>query len=239
MVAESGGTCTVVRAVDRRGDRQACWQLVEAGEVVIGDVRGDGSIVEGEVVRATVGLVRMAEPGAGCPAVPGRRGDRERYRLIVQLHGNEQGGKRLPVVVLDVVAVTMADQMADQIDEPVALQDMRRGKLVERIRMFIESQLGDPQLSPAAVAAAHHISLRYLHKLFEPEPCGVAGLIRQRRLERCRDDLLDPAQADRPVAGIAARWGFSSAAHFSRVFREAYGLPPAEFRRAYRLSEAS
>jgi RNA polymerase sigma-70 factor, ECF subfamily len=37
----------------------------------------------------------------------------------------------------------------------------------------------------------------------------------------------------RPVAGIAARWGFSSAAHFSRVFRDAYGMPPGEFRRAY------
>ena len=67
----------------------------------------------------------------------------------------------------------------------------------------------------------------------------MAGLIRQWRLERCRRDLLDPAQVDRPVAGIAARWGFSSAAHFSRVFREAYGLPPAAFRRVYRLGAAS
>jgi AraC-like DNA-binding protein len=108
-----------------------------------------------------------------------------------------------------------------------------RQALRARIDAFIESHLGDPALTPAAVAAAHHISLRYLHKLFEPH--GVAGWIRQRRLERCRDDLLDLAQADRPVAGIAARWGFSSAAHFSRVFREAYGLPPAEFRRTRRL----
>jgi transcriptional regulator GlxA family with amidase domain len=89
-------------------------------------------------------------------------------------------------------------------------------------------------VTPRTVAVAHHITLRYLHKLFEPGPHGVAGMIRQRRLERCRRDLLDLAQADRPVAGIATRWGFSSAAHFSRVFREAYGLPPAEFRRTHR-----
>jgi AraC-like DNA-binding protein len=110
-----------------------------------------------------------------------------------------------------------------------------RQALRTRIHAFIESHLADPELTPAAVAAAHYISLRYLHKLFAPEPHGVAGWIRHRRLERCRDDLLDPAQADRPVAGVAARWGFSSAAHFSRVFREAYGLPPAEFRRTRRL----
>jgi AraC-like DNA-binding protein len=115
----------------------------------------------------------------------------------------------------------------------------RRRDLLRRIHAFIESHLGDPRLSPATVAAAHHISLRYLHKLFEPGAHGVAGVIRQRRLEGCRDDLLDPAQVDLPVARIAARWGFASAAHFSRVFREAYGLPPAEFRRAYRLRAAS
>ncbi len=41
-----------------------------------------------------------------------------------------------------------------------------------------------PQLSPAAVAAAHHISLRSLHQLFHDEGLTVAGWIRQRRLER-------------------------------------------------------
>jgi AraC-like DNA-binding protein len=232
MVAERGGTRTVVRAVHRRDERQTCRRQVEERELRTEDVWGAGPAVEGEVVRATVGLVRVAEEHAGRLAGPERQAERERYRLIVQVHGTDE---QLPAVVLDVVTVTLADRM----DEPVVAPDVRRGNLAERVHAFIESHLGEPELTPAAVAAAHHISLRYLHKLFEPEPHGVAGWIRQRRLERCRDDLLDPAQADRPVAGIAARWGFSSAAHFSRVFREAYGLPPAEFRRAYRLQAAS
>jgi transcriptional regulator GlxA family with amidase domain len=58
----------------------------------------------------------------------------------------------------------------------------------------------------------------------------VAGWIRTRRLERCRRDLLDPAQATRPVAAIAARWGFRSAIHFSRVFRATCDVPPHEYR---------
>jgi AraC-like DNA-binding protein len=212
MVAEPRCTCTVVRDGDRRGDRQACWRLVEEGTRVVGDVRGGGP---------------------------------ERFCLIVQMLASETG-ERVSTVLLDVLAVKLADRMPDGAVsmqdvaiQDVATHDMRRGALVRRIRAFIDSHLGDPELTPAAVAAAHHISLRYLHKLFEPEGHGVAGLIRQRRLERCRQDLLDPAQVDRPVAGIAARWGFSSAAHFSRVFREAYGLPPAAFRRAYRLGAAS
>jgi AraC-like DNA-binding protein len=89
-------------------------------------------------------------------------------------------------------------------------------------------------LSPAAAAAAHHLSLRSLQQLFRDEGLTVAGWIRARRLERCRRDLADPALDARPVAAIAARWGFSSAADFSRAFRAAHGMPPAEYRRSAR-----
>jgi AraC-like DNA-binding protein len=62
---------------------------------------------------------------------------------------------------------------------------------------------------------------------------SAAALIRQRRLDRCRRDLVDPALAARPVAATAARWGFVSVPHFHRLFRDTYGLPPAEFRAAH------
>jgi AraC-like DNA-binding protein len=75
------------------------------------------------------------------------------------------------------------------------------------------------------------MSLRALHQLFHDEGLTVAAWIRHRRLEQCRRDLSDPAFGSKPVAAIAARWGFSSAADFSRAFHAAHGLPPAEYRR--------
>jgi AraC-like DNA-binding protein len=54
-------------------------------------------------------------------------------------------------------------------------------------------------------------------------------------MEQCRRDLSDPALESRPVAAIAMRWGFSSAADFSRAFRAAHGMPPAEYRRSARI----
>jgi len=39
--------------------------------------------------------------------------------------------------------------------------------------------------------------------------------------------------ADRPVAAIAARWGFVDAAHFSRAFKTAFGISPSEYRAAH------
>ena len=72
------------------------------------------------------------------------------------------------------------------------------------------------------------MSLRSLHQLFHDEGLTVAGWIRRRRLECCRRDLADPALALRPIVAIAARWGFASAADFSRAFRAATGwLPPS------------
>jgi AraC-like DNA-binding protein len=75
------------------------------------------------------------------------------------------------------------------------------------------------------------VSRRLLYNLFEEEGTSVARWIRERRLERCRRDLLDPALSHVPASAIAMGWGFADAAHFSRVFRARYGLPPGEYRR--------
>lgn len=102
--------------------------------------------------------------------------------------------------------------------------------LVNKIRDFIEVHLGDPELSPAAIAAEHFISTRHLHNLFQSEGTTVAHWIRTRRLEHCRRDLRDPIHQHRPVAAIASRWGFIDAAHFSRIFRSAFGESPSNYR---------
>lgn len=78
------------------------------------------------------------------------------------------------------------------------------------------------------------MSLRAVHQLFHDEGLTVGGYIRGRRMERCRRDLADPALASHPVAAIAARWGFTNAADFTRAFRAAHGMPPAAYRRSAR-----
>ncbi|GLY19476.1 AraC family transcriptional regulator [Kineosporia sp. NBRC 101677] len=97
-----------------------------------------------------------------------------------------------------------------------------------RIRAYIKANLSAPGLDPRSVAAAHHISVRRLHQLFRPEPLTVAALIRHNRLERCRTDLTGCRHLS--VAAVAARWGFTDGAHFSRLFRATYGCTPTEHR---------
>jgi AraC-like DNA-binding protein len=140
---------------------------------------------------------------------------------------NGSGGASLGGAIVDLLTVALAARL-DRTGEVPA--ETRRRALLERIRTFIERSLSDPQLSPASIAAAHFISLRTLHKLFETQQTTVAGWIRRRRLERCAQDLLDPALAGEPVGAIGARWGLVNPAHFSRAFRAAHGLPPSEYR---------
>jgi AraC-like DNA-binding protein len=154
-------------------------------------------------------------------------------RLLAQLaadldHLTPVEGARLATVALEVLAVRLAHELGSDRQVPPA---SHRRALLARIHAFIQDHLGNPGLSPGMVAAAHHISLRYLYKLFEEQDETVAAWIRARRLEACRRDLADPALASRPVAAIAARWGFPNPASFSQVFKAAHGLPPQEYRR--------
>lgn len=95
---------------------------------------------------------------------------------------------------------------------------------------YIRSHLDDPHLSRSSIAAAHHMSVRTLNRLFATGPRSVSDHIRHERLEAVRRDLENPATAHRSVAALAARWCFVDAAHFSRIFRQTYGYPPSHAR---------
>jgi AraC-like DNA-binding protein len=135
-------------------------------------------------------------------------------------------GHRLAMNVVDLLATVMADELYSRPTESA-----HNPRLLRQAHQFIESQLGNEELTPAAVAAAQYISVRTLHQVFAGSGTTVARWIRDRRLEKCRRDLEDPLLADVPIGAVGARWGLTDPAHFSRLFRTAYGLSPAQYRR--------
>ncbi|QPK50793.1 AraC family transcriptional regulator [Streptomyces gardneri] len=139
-------------------------------------------------------------------------------------------GPRLSTVLADLVASLFAGVL----EAERSLTPETRGRtLTLRIMDFIRRNADDPRLDIPTVAAAHHISVSYLHRLFQREGGGAtaASFLQRQRLTRARRDLADPLHQGLPVHLIAARRGFSHASAFSRAFRDAYGLPPAAFRR--------
>jgi AraC-like DNA-binding protein len=133
---------------------------------------------------------------------------------------------RLSTIILDLLAATVAQRLDDH--STLALES-RQHALFLRVQAFIQQHLGDPELSPGLIAAAHHISTRSLHRLFQNQDTTAAAYIRQQRLERARRDLADPLLCTRPIHATARRWGFTRPADFTRAFRTAYGISPKEF----------
>jgi len=136
---------------------------------------------------------------------------------------DDQASENLVGVTLDMLAGAMTRSK-----EPVC--STPRTTLFDRVRTYIDKRLDEPDLSPATIAADHHISVRYLHFIFNERGLTVGGWIRTRRLDQCRAALTD-RRPDRSITEIALNWGFSDAAHFSRSFRASFGTTPTEYRR--------
>ncbi|MET8545725.1 helix-turn-helix domain-containing protein [Kitasatospora sp. NPDC004799] len=134
----------------------------------------------------------------------------------------------LAATALDLLAVLAHERRGRSVPEApeVALATLAR------VKDHILRHLGDPDLTPERIAAAHHLSVRYLHKLFRYEGVTVARWIQRQRLDLARRDLARRTSDRVGVATVAGRWGFVSASHFSRAFRAAYGVSPREWQAA-------
>ncbi|MEI5527924.1 helix-turn-helix domain-containing protein [Streptomyces brasiliscabiei] len=137
---------------------------------------------------------------------------------------------RVGDVLLDLLTAWLAHHI--DVMNPAVADARQRVQFLE-IRTFVLNHLGDPDLSPNMIAAAHHMSLRTLQRLFREQGSTVAAFIRRQRLRRVCRDLADPRLAARPIHVIAARWGWSRPSDLTRAFRAAYGVGPAEYRHTH------
>jgi AraC-like DNA-binding protein len=109
-------------------------------------------------------------------------------------------------------------------------RDAVRAGQLEAVRQFVGRNLQRADLTPASVARAVGMSLRQLHLLFEPTGTTFARYVLQRRLERARQFLV--LQPGRPILDIALACGIESSTVFYRGFRQAYGMPPTDYRKS-------
>ncbi|MFE2110383.1 helix-turn-helix domain-containing protein [Kitasatospora sp. NPDC059463] len=171
-------------------------------------------------VRRTGGLLARGDEGIGSLASQFLR----TLASEVRSH-HARPGHHLARSVSDIVAI-LVTELLDRVDpdRPTATAG-----ILARIRGHIEENLADPELSPESIARSQHISVRYLHKLFQQDGTTVGQWVRRRRLDACRRELERPSRRQTGVAAVAHRWGFVSHSHFSRAFRETYGVSPREW----------
>jgi AraC-like DNA-binding protein len=121
---------------------------------------------------------------------------------------------------LDLLKAALAERELPQRPDAVRLQ----------VEAYIRAHIAEADLSHSKVAAAHHMSERTLHRLFDESGQTVTELIRSYRLDGILSDLRSPGSAGDAISRIAARWGIHDMPHLTRSFRARYGMSPSEAR---------
>jgi AraC-like DNA-binding protein len=142
---------------------------------------------------------------------------------------------RLSETCLSLVTAALGENLSDTLEG----QSAARTALTFRAKAVIEGNLHDHTLNTEKVAAMLCISPRYLQDLFQAEQTTVSDWIWMRRLEKSRRDLADPLRARDSIAQIALACGFLDFGHFSRRYKEAFGVPPRQYRAALRSASSS
>lgn len=96
----------------------------------------------------------------------------------------------------------------------------------------LDAHLSDPSLSAATLANLQGISRRRLDAIFATRGLTAEQVIWSRRLTRAANEIGCARKDSRKLLEIALGCGFSSEAHFSRRFREHFGVSPREYRNA-------
>lgn len=101
--------------------------------------------------------------------------------------------------------------------------------LLSLAQSVIRDNLGTGKLSPDFLADRLGISRASLYRVFAPHG-GIMRYVQERRLIAVRAALSDPLETRR-LTRIAADLGFNSEAHFSRAFRQRFGVTASDYRR--------
>lgn len=140
------------------------------------------------------------------------------------------------------LASTAASQLASQAVDLVALaltngapETVRRlssAATVSRLRLHhaINENVQQRHTSCLEIAELAGISPRYANFLLAQEDTSLERLLMRKRLDRARVLLADTSNRHCLISDIATSLGFDSASHFSRSFKQTFGLTARDFR---------
>jgi AraC-like DNA-binding protein len=169
---------------------------------------------------ATATVVR-GDRGAGALLAP--------YLRALALHAAGLPPDVVPRVggnVLELLGTALTGKTGGAARRPVPLPAQ-----LQRARRYIMNHLGEPGLSPNAIASALGVSVRYLQGTFQAEGTSPFRWVQEQRLEQAARLLADPGQAGRSITDIAFGVGFTDTSHFTRSFKKRYGIGPRAYRR--------
>ncbi len=184
------------------------------------------------------GRVASVEDHAGRRFEPNERMSRLLVEFLrgvadVFTDGHPPNPEALATEIVSFVALTLGAE------DRGSVIDVRNGRyhLRRRIFEFIETNLGDQDLSPRKIAASSRISLSYLYSLFNDDDTTVGQFVQTKRLQRAYEILVADPSGRRTVSEVAYEVGFKNVSHFSRSFSRHFCVAPRDIRQTPRAAE--
>lgn len=140
---------------------------------------------------------------------------------------DEQQADHLANALPHALSAALAATAREQVSAPSRIRAIHRQRAMD----YLRDNLRNSALDARTIAESIGLSTRYVYEIFEGDGEPLMKRVWSLRLEYCRADLSSAALAARSVGEIAYYWGFNDVAHFSRSFKQRYGMSPRELRR--------
>jgi len=151
----------------------------------------------------------------------------ESYDCVPQIRGEEELGTAL----LDMDSLQEIQAFTERVLGRAQEREKELsgyGRIIRGVLDYIASHYGEEDLSTARIAEHFHFSPAYMNVLFKQEmKVTLKQYLSNYRLERAKMLL---GQCGMKITEIAEKCGYTNANYFSKVFREATGMTPVEYR---------
>ncbi len=118
----------------------------------------------------------------------------------------------------------IVDVVANKMQSP---QD--KGCVVEKVRQFINNNIGEERISRQDIANHVYLNPDYLTRVFKKQTgLSISDYMQQQRLEYAKK-LLEVT--DLPVSEVALKAGYSNFSYFSTIFKKMEKISPVEYRK--------
>ena len=130
--------------------------------------------------------------------------------------------KILEQQLLNLIVLTLSAPKEVMMSNSSSIQSVH----LKRIEHYVYLHLENPALTPAMVAAACHVSVRYLHKLFADLPYSFSEWVKELRLKQANHILKTKSYVT--IDEVAHRVGYGDQGYFSRIYKQHFGYTPRD-----------
>ncbi|CAB3771139.1 AraC family transcriptional regulator [Paraburkholderia solisilvae] len=132
----------------------------------------------------------------------------------------------------------LADLVDLLLDDPTLITKGRSGPAtLFQAKCYIEKNFDNPGLTRSDIAAAVHVSDSYLNRIFrEQEGQSIMRFLLNYRLAVAENFFKQENSYRTPIGTVASNCGFATHAHFTRTFKQRYGMSPRELMDATALA---